>query len=435
MYHPPKRGSMRNQIKTPALAQNRKRIVEDEKKKTKTIKVPLPPVIDEDTSELGAIVIDNGSGTTKAGFGGEDDPRIVFPTLVAHPTSTFGPNSKPQIGQEANAKWGILDCQHPIERGIITNWDDMETIWRHTFYQLHCEPQHHPVLLTEVPLNPKANRERMTQIMFEIFQAPALYVNNTAILALYANSRTSGCVLESGEGVSHAVPVCEGYVIPHAIMRLPLGGKDLTKLLQNALTERGHALQDHIQKNFSDEGLVLQSTAVHLQVQQMKETLGYVALDFGHEMIKVVDSSAEIERTFDLVDGTSSITIGNERFYFPEHLFQPDDLIGLEEEGVADITYQAIMKCDEHVQYDMFSNIVLSGGSTMFPGFRERMLRELTALAGSIEVTINDTATDRANAPWVGGSILASLEQFNDMWITKQEYDETGPSIVHKKCY
>mmetsp|Transcript_11361 Transcript_11361/g.27381 ORF Transcript_11361/g.27381 Transcript_11361/m.27381 type:complete len:430 (+) Transcript_11361:114-1403(+) len=429
MYHPPKRDSMRNQIRTPALVQNRKRIV----KGPETKAPPPPPCIDEDTVDLGAIVIDNGTGTTKVGFAGEDDPRCVFATLVAHPTSTFGPNSKTKVGQEAYTKWGILDVKQPIERGVITNWDDMETIWHHAFYELKASPQNHPILLTEVPLNPKANRERMTQIMFDTFKAPALYVNNTAILALYANSRTSGCVLESGEGISHAVPVCEGYVIPHAILRLNLGGRDLTKFLQNALAERGHALQDHIEKSFSDEGLVLNSTAVHLQVQQLKEKLGYVALDFAHEMVMAVDKSASLEKSFDLVDGTS-IQIGNERFYFPEHLFQPNDLIGLEEEGVADITYQAIMKCDEHVQNDMFSNIVLSGGSTMFPGFRERLLKDLTALAGSIAITINDTA-DRANAPWVGGSILASLEQFTGMWITRQEYEETGPTIVHKKCY
>ncbi|CAJ1961609.1 unnamed protein product [Cylindrotheca closterium] len=428
-YHPPKRDSMRNQIRTPALVQNRKRIVKHQEPKA----VPPPPSIDEDTVDLGAIVIDNGTGSTKAGFAGEDDPRCVFPTLVAHPTSTFGPNSKAQVGKQAEAKWSVLDVQQPIDRGIIQNWDDMETIWHHTFYQLKASSQHHPVLLTEVPLNPKANRERMTQIMFETFKVPALYINNTAILALYANGRTSGCVLESGEGVSHAVPVCEGYVIPHAILRLPLGGKDLTQLLQNALAERGHALQDHIEKNFSDEGLVLTSTAVQVQVRTMKETLGYVALDFGQETIKAVDKSAALEKSFDLKDGTS-IQIGNERFYFPEHLFQPNDLMGLEEEGVADMTFQAIMKCDELLQYDMFSNIVLSGGSTMFPGFRERMLKELTALAGSVEITINDTA-GRANAPWVGGSILASLEQFNHLWITKQEYDETGSSIVHTKCY
>ena len=133
------------------------------------------------------------------------------------------------------------------------------------------------------------------------------------------------------------------------------------------------------------------------------------------------------------MDGTS-IKIANERFYYPEHLFQPDDLLGTEEEGLGDITYQAIMKCEEHMQHDLFSNIVLSGGSTMFPGFKERIIKEITALAGSVEINIKDPP-NRSNAAWVGGSILASLDQFHSMWITKEEYDETGPSIVHQKCY
>lgn len=338
------------------------------------------------------------------------------------------------MGDEAQAKWGIADVKRPIDRGVITDWDDMETIWHHTFYsKLKASPPNHPIFLTEVPLNPKANRERMTKIMFETFHAPCLYINNTAILALYANSRTSGCVLESGEHVSHAVPVLEGYVIPHAIMRLPLGGRDLTTMLQNALIERGHTLQDHQEKTFSGEGLVLTSTAVHVQVNRLKETLGYVAVDFEKEMNKAVNQSTKLEKSFELVDG-SSIKIGTERFYYPEHLFQPDDLLGMEDEGVARMLYQSIQKCEEAVQHDMYSNICLSGGGTMFPGFKDRVQKELSTLAGSVKINIKDPP-DRANSAWIGGAVLANLDQFYDMWITKQEYDETGPTIVHRKCY
>merc|ERR1712137_1321606 len=321
------------------------------------------------------------------------------------------------VGDEAQAKRGILTLKYPIANGIINNWDDMEKIWHHTFYnELRISPEEHPILLTEAPMNPKSNREKMISMMFETFSAPAAFIQIQAILSLYASGRTTGIVMDSGDGVSHTVPIYEGYALPHAVNRLDLAGRALTEYMTKILHDRGHSF----------------TTSAEMEtVRDIKESLSYIALDYEDELRRSEDTS-EIEVSYELPDG-NTIVVGKERFQCPEALFQPS-LTGMEAEGIHLITFNSIMKCDLDIRKDLYENIVLSGGTTMFEGIGDRMNQEITALAPSSMQVKVIAPPERKFSVWIGGSILSSLSTFGNMWILHDEFDEVGPSIVHRKC-
>ena len=386
----------------------------DEEEEEESTLVERRAAVEDDGDYPVAVILDNGSGTCKAGFSGDEAPRCVFPCIVGRPkhdsTMSATNHKSDYVGDEAQTKRGFLILSYPIDHGIVTNWSDMEKIWHHAFFnELRVDPAEHPILVTEAPLNPKANRERMVEIMFDAFEVPAVYVQIQAVLALYASGRTTGCVLDCGDGASHTVPIYQGHCFPHAIRRIDLGGRNVTEYLRTLLTERGYAFT---------------TTAESEIVRDLKEKYAYVAYDFDEELA----SSKNVDVLFELPDG-NEILVSNERFRCSEILLRPS-LVGKEALSIQAATFNSIITCDLDVRDDLYSNVVLSGGNTLFPGLAERLEKELTTLAPPAITVKVYAPPERKYSVFIGGSILASLDSFQPMWILRSEYDEAGQSSI-----
>jgi len=363
------------------------------------------------SGDVRTIVIDNGSDTIKAGFSGDDSPRIIFPTLTgrerywSEKTDLSSKGKGFYVGEEAQNKRGVLNVKRPVENGIVTHWDDMEKIWEHTFKELEVDPKDHPVIHTEPTPCPKVNREKKIQIMFETFEVPAFYVSIGEKLALYATGRTTGVVVGSGYDVTRVVPIYEGYELPHAIKRFDFAGRDLTHHLSKLLSERPRSFF---------------KGAENVDVNDIKEKLCYVSQDF--EKDNSSNSGCESSASYELPGG-EQIIIENERFQCPEALFKPS-MIGLDSPGLHETAYNSILATDCDVQADFFANIVLCGGSTMFPGMEERMKSEMQRLARPGHEIKIIAPPERKFLAWIGGTLLAGLGTCNDLLIRKDEYDE-----------
>ena len=369
-----------------------------------------------------AVIIDIGSGTIKAGFVGDDAPSVTFPSIVGRPRQggvMVGQGGKSAfVGDAALQKRGILTLRLPFERGLVTNWDDLAELLRFAFQKLHADPTAQPVLLTEPVLNPKENRHKLTQLLFETLQVPAMYLVPTGTLALYAAGRTTGLAIDVGEFVSQIVPVHEGSVLLKASARLDFAG---------------HLVTDYLTKLMADPryGYSMTTAAEREIARDIKEKLAYVAEDFDEEMVRAAASS-ELDRNYELPEG-QVITLGDARSQCAEVLLKPS-LYGLEQDGLHIGAYDAIKKADPGLRAQLYGNIVLTGGTSMLPGLCERLRKEIASLAPS-SVTVKVVAPEnRRYGAFAGGSVLASLETFQSMWVTRAEYDETGPAIVDKKC-
>ncbi|CAH2101484.1 unnamed protein product [Euphydryas editha] len=365
------------------------------------------------------VVIDNGSGVIKAGFAGDQIPKCRFPNYIGRPkhvrVMAGALEGELFVGPRAEEHRGLLSIKYPMEHGIVTDWNDMERVWNYIYSkdQLSTFSEEHPVLLTEAPLNPRRNREKAAEVFFETFNVPALFLSMQAVLSLYATGRTTGVVLDSGDGVTHSVPIYEGFAMPHSIMRVDVAGRDVTRYLRLLLRK---------------EGVNLRTSAELEVVKAVKERACYLSPN------PLKEEALDSERAqYTLPDGTQ-LEIGPARFRAPEVLFRPD-LIGEECEGLHEVLMFAIQKSDMDLRKVLYQNIVLSGGSTLFRGFGDRLLAEIRRLAPKDMKIRISAPQERLYSTWIGGSILASLDTFRKMWVSKREYDEEGHRAVHRKTF
>jgi actin-related protein 2 len=381
------------------------------------------------------VVCDNGTGFVKCGFAGANFPTAIFPSMVGRPILRSEEKidnvqlKDIMVGDEAAKLRNMLQITYPIDNGIIRNWEDMQYVWDYTFQEkLKVNPRESKIMLTEAPMNPTQNRKKMIEVMFEKYGFKSCYIAIQAVLTLYAQGLLTGVVVDSGDGVTHIVPVYEGFALPHLTRRLDVAGRDVTRYLIRLLLLRGYAFN---------------RTADFETVRQIKEKLCYVAYDTDLEKRLALETTVLVQ-SYTLPDGRI-IKVGGERFEAPEVLFEPH-LLDVEGMGVAEQLFDCINKADVDTRPEFYNHIVLSGGTTMFPGLPSRLEKEIKKLylervakgnkqqLAKFKCRIEDPPR-RKHMVFLGGAVLAEIMKDKDhFWMNKHEYEEQGENVL-KKCF
>ena len=372
------------------------------------------------------VVIDLGSSSIKAGFAGDESPRCLEPSIVGRPSAGTEPvmvGADPKrecFGDEALCYCLFLNLTNVLERGVVTHWDTFENQMRHVLMNaLRVSPEECDVLVAEPVLNPRAHRERLSQVFFESLDVRRFCVETDSLLCMYSAGRDTGLVVSSGDGLTSVLPIYQGYPIPGAARRLLLGGSDVTNYLTRLLTERGYYFR---------------SSGERQVVQGIKERLARVSYDFNQDMAdSCTQWRADSEKEYMLPD-CSMITVGSQLFECAECLFQPRTHLGRDHPGIQQLIHSSIQACPTDTRRDLYANVVLSGGNTLLSGIVERIRKEIVNLSPPKSRVKVISPPERKFLPWIGGSILSSLSSFSG-WIGRAEYDEWGPSLMHKQCY
>ena len=376
------------------------------------------------------IIIDVGSGLIKAGISGEETPKLIFPNYIGEPKylkvlRSFNRDIQElkdeYIGNDCLKYLGLLKLKYPIKNGIFENENDIYTIFKYIFQKLEISNEQlkeHPILITEPILNPYSNREKIANTLFETINTPALFFASQPILSLFSTSNTSGIILESGDGVTQSCVVYEGYSIPNSLIRGNYGGKNVTEYLQNLLKKQGY--------NFS-------TTSEIEIVKKIKEDICIISHSNNNINKYYICNNDNFnnEIIYNLPDG-SSIKIYDEKILAPEILFKPS-LVNLENLSFQEMIFNSVNKVDIQLKKELYNNVLISGGNTLFKGIQERLHTEIRKLSPKNMKVRLHTPGNRSLSCWNGGNIISTLEIFKKMWITKNEWMEKGKSILHIK--
>jgi len=419
--------------------------------------------------EVGALVFDPGHFSLRVGYAGEDFPKSEIPAWVGTSPDNTGsadPNAM-DTGADVKLKKKYhidtvslnfpkkdMEVETYMKDGMVDNWDVFEKVMDYSYKKLiQSESEMHPVLFSECPWNKKDKREKITEIMFEKYNVPAFFLVKNAVLAAFANGKSTALVLDSGATHTSAIPVHDGYVLQHAIVKAPLGADFLTTQCQNFIQDQkidiippymvaGKKETGEGEPAKWDKKSNLPEVTKSWHEYQCRE----VVRDFQHSVLQVHDTqyneeavSSIPQMAYEFPNGYND-EFGPERFKIPEALFDPSGLRvpgGNTMMGAAHIVTTSVGMCDVDLRPALYGNVVVTGGNTLAQGYNDRLNRDLSIKTPStmrFKLTSANGPQERRYGSWIGGSILASLGSFQQMWISKQEYEESGKQQVDRKC-
>lgn len=360
-----------------------------------------------------AVIIDTGSGYCKAGLAGDDAPKTCFPTVIGKSKTEGSLEKESFVGNAALEKKGILNLSRPVKKGLVQDWDEMEQIWHHCYInELKVDTSEHPILCGVYPDEQKYFKEKMASVFFETFNVPGFYCSIHALLSMYGSGRTNGLVIDSGEDVTTIVPIENGYVLNYAHLMVNLGGSDLNSSLQKLLKSKQISIDLE-------------------EARKIKHKKGYTATDFQKELDEINKGTTQ-PIAYELPDGTK-LEIKDEIIKMSELMFKPN-LVGKYVPGVQELVVESLQRLELESKKELVSNVIVSGGNSLVDNFQRRLNNELLVMLPTSYKIKMPTTNDRQYLSWIGGAVVSALSTFQSMWITKSEYDENGPSIVHTKC-
>ncbi|KAI8897686.1 actin family, partial [Globomyces pollinis-pini] len=398
--------------------------------------------------EVNALVFDFGSSLSKVGYAGEDSPKTVLPSYVGQVNDPSNTKTKVLGINQIYKSRQNMEIISPFDHdGLVNNWEVFENLWDYTYSDiLRVESKDHPLMFANRSWDTKANREKLCELAFEKYDTPGFYLGRSAVLSAFAAGRATALVIDSGASTTSVVPVFDGYVVKKAVQKAPVGGNYVSHQVKQYLR---HMNVDLTPQCLIDQRLPV-DTAQPPQFQR-KDFTGITSsfVDFSiertiHDFKETICNVSEITfnerdlkrrpgKTFEFPTGFNA-TFGIDRFRIVESLFQPGFLLNAtlpQSVTIPQLIAASIGACDAELQTILHTNAVLSGGGTLMPGFSDRVFHELQRASpgGRIKIQAAGSASDRKFGPWIGGSILASLGSFHQLWISKSQYEEIGSGV------